>query len=164
MDWRAMGYKYDIILYWSEEDEAFIAEVPDLPGCNAHGPTYEDAIREAQVAMDLWVETQKELGHLIPGRISSTGSSQKTAGIVIPEDAKDAALVKKTVTVEMGKRSGQPCIRGMRLTVDDVLGYLAGGMTEKEVLHDFPELTTEDIRACHAFDEIRKTRGVRYRW
>lgn len=97
MDWRAMGYKYDIILYWSEEDEAFIAEVPDLPGCNAHGPTYEDALREAQVAMDLWVETQKELGHLIPGRISSTGSSQKTAGIVIPEDAKDAALVKKTV-------------------------------------------------------------------
>lgn len=159
-----MSYKYDIILYWSEEDEAFIAEVPDLPGCNAHGPTYEDAIREAQVAMDLWVETARELGRPIPGRIGSTGSSHKTAGIVIPDDAKDAALVKKIVTVEPGKRSGQPCIRGMRLTVDDVLGYLAGGMTEAEVIHDFPELTNEDIQACRAFNEIRKTRGVAYRW
>lgn len=159
-----MNYKYDIILYWSEEDEAFIAEVPDLPGCNAHGPTYEDAIREVQVAMDLWVETAKELGRPIPGYIENGSYSRGLHGIVIPNDAKDAALVKKTITVQLGKRSGQPCIRGMRITVDDVLGYLAGGMTEKEVLHDFPELTTEDIRACRAFDEIRKTRGVRYRW
>ena len=159
-----MSYKYDIILYWSEEDEAFIAEVPDLPGCNAHGPTYEAALSEVQVAMDLWIETQKEIGRPIPGRIDSARGSHKIAGIVIPEDAKDAALVKKIITVEPGKRSGQPCIRGMRLTVDDVLGYMAGGMTEKEVLHDFPELTTEDIRACYAFSEIRKTRGVAYRW
>ena len=159
-----MTYKYDIILYWSEEDKAFIAEVPDLPGCAADGPTYEAALSAIQTTMDIWVETQKEMGHPIPGRIGDGGNSNKTTGIVIPDDAKDAALVKKTVTVELGKRSGQPCIRGMRLTVDDVLGYLAGGMTEKEVLHDFPELTTEDIRACHAFDEIRKTRGVRYRW
>ena len=159
-----MNYKYDIILYWSEEDEAFIAEVPDLPGCAADGPTYEGALSAVQEVMDIWIETQKEMGHSIPGLICSTKSSHKTAGIVIPDDAKDAALVKKIVTVQPGKRSGQPCIRGMRLTVDDVLGYLAGGMTEKEVLHDFPELTTEDIRACRAFSEIRKTRGVGYRW
>ena len=159
-----MNYKYDIILYWSEEDEAFIAEVPDLPGCAADGPTYEAALSAVQVAMNAWLKTRKEMGRPIPGQIASVGSSHKTAGVVIPEDAKDAALVKKIVTVEMGKRSGQPCIRGLRLTVDDVLGYLAGGMTEKEVLHDFPELTIEDIRACHAYDEIRKTRGVGYRW
>ena len=55
------------------------------------------------------------------------------------------------ITVEPGKRSGQPCIRGMRITVYDVLGYLAAGMTYEEVLEDFPELTREDILACLAF-------------
>jgi uncharacterized protein (DUF433 family) len=55
------------------------------------------------------------------------------------------------ITVEPGKRSGQPCIRGMRLTVRDVLEYLAGGMTIDELLADFPELTVEDVRACFAF-------------
>ena len=55
------------------------------------------------------------------------------------------------ITVEPGKRSGQPCIRGMRMTVRDVLEYLAGGMSVQEVLDDFPELTLEDIRACLAY-------------
>ena len=55
------------------------------------------------------------------------------------------------ITIEPGKRSGQPCIRGMRITVRDVLEYLAGGMTVDEVLADFPELTREDIRACLAY-------------
>ena len=58
---------------------------------------------------------------------------------------------KQIITTEPGKRSGQPCIRGMRITVYDVLEYLAGGMSVEEVLHDFPELTQEDIRACFAF-------------
>ena len=47
-----------------------------------------------------------------------------------------------------GVRSGKPCVRGTRLTVSDVLEYLAGGMTEDEIVHDFPELTRDDIRAC----------------
>lgn len=55
------------------------------------------------------------------------------------------------ITVEPGKRGGQPCIRGMRITVRDVLEYLAGGMTVPELLTDFPELTDEDVRACLAF-------------
>ncbi len=55
------------------------------------------------------------------------------------------------ITVEPGKRSGQPCIRGMRITVRDVLEYLAGGMTVDELLADFPELTGDDVRACFAF-------------
>ena len=55
------------------------------------------------------------------------------------------------ITVEPGKRSGQPCVRGMRIAVRDVLEYLAGGMTTDELLADFPELTPEDIRACLAF-------------
>ena len=52
------------------------------------------------------------------------------------------------ITAEPGKRGGQPCIRGLRITVRDVLEYLAGGMTIAEVLDDFPDLTQDDIRAC----------------
>lgn len=159
-----MTHKYDIILHWSEQDEAFIAEVPDLPGCAADGPTYEDALVRVREIMEIWIEPQKGMGHPIPDHAGKGVGRRKTAGVVIPEDAKDAALVKKTITVQPGKRSGQPCIRGMRMTVDDVLGYLDGGMTEEEVLQDFPYLTSEDIRACKAFDEIRKMRGVAYRW
>ena len=59
--------------------------------------------------------------------------------------------VNQIITVEPGKRGGQPCVRGLRITVRDVLKYLAGGMTVEELLHDFPELTTDDIRACLAF-------------
>ena len=62
------------------------------------------------------------------------------------------------ITIEPGKRSGQPCIRGMRITVEDVLEYLAGGMTPDEVLADFPDLTAEDIRACFAFAADRERR------
>ena len=57
----------------------------------------------------------------------------------------------KIITVEPGKRGGQPCIRGMRITVRDVLEYLAGGMTVDELLADFPELTVDDVRACLAY-------------
>ena len=62
----------------------------------------------------------------------------------------------KIITVEAGKRSGKPCIRGMRITVQDVLEYLAGGMTQEEIRRDFPELTQEDIRACLAFAADRE--------
>ena len=62
----------------------------------------------------------------------------------------------KIITIEAGKRSGKPCIRGTRMTVTDVLEYLAGGMTEKEILADFPDLTIEDIRACLAFAADRE--------
>lgn len=55
---------------------------------------------------------------------------------------------KNIITVEAGKRGGKPCIRGMRITVYDVLGYLASGMSYDEVLEDFPYLTKEDILAC----------------
>ncbi|MCC3416637.1 MAG: DUF433 domain-containing protein [Microcoleus sp. PH2017_01_SCD_O_A] len=60
------------------------------------------------------------------------------------------------ITIEPGKRSGKPCIRGMRITVYDILEYLAGGMTEAEVLEDFSELTSQDIKACLAFAADRE--------
>jgi uncharacterized protein (DUF433 family) len=62
----------------------------------------------------------------------------------------------KIITIEPGKRGGKPCIRGTRMTVTDVLEYLAGGMTEAEILSDFPDLTAEDIRACLAFAADRE--------
>lgn len=62
------------------------------------------------------------------------------------------------ITIEPGKRSGKPCIRGLRITVSDVLEYLAGGMSEDEILRDFPDLTREDIRACLAFAADRERR------
>ena len=64
------------------------------------------------------------------------------------------------ITIEPGKRSGKPCIRGMRITVSDVLEYLASGMSVTEILDDFPELTEEDIRACLAFAAEREKRLV----
>jgi uncharacterized protein (DUF433 family) len=60
------------------------------------------------------------------------------------------------ITIEPGKRGGKPCIRGMRITVSNVLQYLAAGMSVKEILTDFPELTTDDIRACLAFAADRE--------
>jgi uncharacterized protein (DUF433 family) len=57
----------------------------------------------------------------------------------------------KIITIEPGKRRGKPCIRGLRIAVDDVLEYLASGMTEAQILIDFPDLTETDIRACRAF-------------
>lgn len=59
-------YKYEIILYWSNADGAFAAEVPELPGCAAHGDTQEDAIQNANHAMALWIETAREFGDPIP--------------------------------------------------------------------------------------------------
>ncbi|MBK9163807.1 MAG: DUF433 domain-containing protein [Acidobacteria bacterium] len=63
---------------------------------------------------------------------------------------------REIITIDPGKRSGKPTIRGMRITVQDVLEYLAGGMTEEEIISDFPELTREDIRACLAFAADRE--------
>ena len=60
------------------------------------------------------------------------------------------------ITIEPGKRSAKPCIRSMRITVYDVLGWLASGMSEAEILLDYPELTRDDIRACLAFAAERE--------
>lgn len=62
------------------------------------------------------------------------------------------------ITVTPGVRSGKPCIKGTRITVYDVLEYLAGGMTEAQILADFPDLTAEDIRACLSFAATRERR------
>ncbi len=58
--------RYEIILYWSDEDQAVIAEVPELPGCAADGETYEDALTNVRTIMDEWIETARDLGREIP--------------------------------------------------------------------------------------------------
>jgi uncharacterized protein (DUF433 family) len=65
---------------------------------------------------------------------------------------------QEIITIEPGKRSGKPCIRGMRITVYDVLEYLSSGMSQQEILDDFPYLTEEDIRACLAYAADREKR------
>jgi len=69
---------------------------------------------------------------------------------------------RKVITIEPGKRGGKPCIRGLRITVYDVLEYLASGMSEDDILRDFPDLVRDDIRACLAFaaDRERKLVGL----
>ena len=64
------------------------------------------------------------------------------------------------ITIEAGKRGGRPTVRGMRIAVTDVLGWLATGMTHEEILSDYPELTEEDIRACLAYAADRERRLV----
>ncbi len=65
---------------------------------------------------------------------------------------------KGIITIEPGKRGGRPCIRGMRIAVSDVLGWLAAGMSHDQILADYPDLTEEDIRACLAYAADRERR------
>jgi len=59
-------YKYEIIIYWSDEDQSYIAEIPELPGCMADGETYQEAVNNAQVIISEWLETAENLGRQIP--------------------------------------------------------------------------------------------------
>ena len=68
-----------------------------------------------------------------------------------PTSYNHAVDYRSIITIEPGKRGGKPCIRGMRITVGDVLGWLAAGMSSREIQDDFPEITEEDIRAALAF-------------
>ncbi|WAC09550.1 type II toxin-antitoxin system HicB family antitoxin [Dyadobacter pollutisoli] len=61
-----MNSKYELIMYWSEEDSTFVVEVPELPGCMADGPTQNEALLNVQVVIDQWIETAKALGREIP--------------------------------------------------------------------------------------------------
>lgn len=62
----ASKFRYEVILYWSNEDHAFIAEVPELPGCAADGATYQEAVSNAEVVIQEWIQTAQELGRSIP--------------------------------------------------------------------------------------------------
>jgi predicted RNase H-like HicB family nuclease len=61
-----MSYRYEVIIYWSDEDAAFVAEVPELPGCMAHGDSGQAALASAEEAIGLWIDTARELGRIVP--------------------------------------------------------------------------------------------------
>jgi len=61
-----MGSRYEIIIFWSDEDDAFVAEVPELPGCMADGSTYQEALSNAEQIIQEWIETAKKLGRTVP--------------------------------------------------------------------------------------------------
>jgi predicted RNase H-like HicB family nuclease len=61
-----MTHRYEIIIYWSNEDQAYVAEVPELPGCMAHGDTHESALANANEAIQLWIDTAQEFGDPVP--------------------------------------------------------------------------------------------------
>ncbi|MEG4811753.1 type II toxin-antitoxin system HicB family antitoxin [Microcoleus sp. F8-D1] len=61
-----MIMKYEVIIYWSQEDQAFIAEVPELPGCAADGETYQEALQNVELIMQEWIETAQQLGRIVP--------------------------------------------------------------------------------------------------
>ncbi len=84
-----------------------------------------------------------------PANIAAV-DAQTRNGRITPMNYRDI------LTIEPSKRSGKPCIRGLRITVYDVLEYLASGMSEAEILEDFPDLTREDIRACLGFAADRE--------
>jgi len=67
---------------------------------------------------------------------------------------------QEVITIEAGKRGGRPCVRGLRIAVADVLGWLAAGLSEQQILKDYPELTEADIRACLAYAADRERRIV----
>jgi uncharacterized protein (DUF433 family) len=88
--------------------------------------------------------------------------SQPLSGLLVPTRTESHARYmawQGIITLEPGKRGGRPCVRGMRITVADVLGWLAVGMTHAEIISDYPELTEEDIRACLSYAADRE-RGV----
>ena len=62
----ANRFRYEVIIYWSDEDQAFIAEVPELPGCAADGTNYQEAIANVEVVIQEWIETAQELGRTVP--------------------------------------------------------------------------------------------------
>ena len=61
-----MSIRYELVIYWSEEDQSFVVEVPELPGCMADGETYEQAVGNAQAMIEQWIETARELGRPVP--------------------------------------------------------------------------------------------------
>ena len=94
---------------------------------------------------------------LLATAIGGSGRLPRFGGWHLSRPPMTSDLLKR-ITVDPGKRSGKPCIRGLRVTVSDILEYLASGMTEAEIVADFPDLSSDDIRACLAFAAERERR------
>ena len=101
-------------------------------------------------------------GTVAPGDLGGGGAGEIGTKFDLPSDLRVLWSMDhlERITLEPDKRAGKPCIRGLRITVYDVLEYLASGMTEEEILADFPDLEPEDIRAALAFAAARERRLI----
>lgn len=92
-------------------------------------------------------------------RRATGGTSSSKIEVRAADFVYDARMnYQDVITIEPGKRGGRPCVRGMRIAVADVLGWLAAGMSEQQIMADYPELTEADIRACLAYAADRERR------
>lgn len=101
--------KYSMIMSWSEEDQAYIVSVPELPGCMADGKTPEEAVKQAQIVIDLWIETALEDGETIPEPHLFNATSVQIGGaikITIQEQIKTAAIHGDVTLAEIAKKVG----------------------------------------------------------
>lgn len=125
------------------------------------GPGFAPSHRHEEADWDKWwlAETVRAIAFDWSPYLADGYSETKPAGVVVREDGGEFDY-RKIITIEPGKRGGKPCIRRMRITVGDVLGWLAAGMSHQEIFKDFPEITESDIRACLAFAAEKENHAV----
>jgi uncharacterized protein (DUF433 family) len=131
-----------------------------LIGALPEGASWDDVAAalapRAGAAGSAWPAQVREL------RAAYEASPGDAAGPTHTEEAGSSEMgYSERITIQPGKRSGRPCVRGLRITVYDVLGYLAAGMSEDDILADFPDLERADVRACLAFAADQERRVVR---
>lgn len=138
-----------------------------LNGAVALRPRASDSRRSLGVRAPGLVASQARPRAPIPsggtaGARARDRSTALWASLPLPCVARTLAFVdwRERITIEPGKRSGKPCIRGLRITVYDVLEYLASGMSEREILDEFPDLEADDLRAVYAFAADRERKSV----
>jgi len=149
-----------------------LREVPKIAGLivdkkhHRPGPGFAASHGHTESNWEAWwlAESAKAIGFKGWGNYleaeAFSGQTLRSAGALLREEPGEAADYRQIITLEPGKRGGRPCIRGLRITVADVLGWLAAGMSHEEIRSDFPELTKGDIRACLAFAAAREQHAV----
>jgi len=104
-------HKYEIIVYWSEEDKAYVAEIPELPGCMADGKTYVEALKNAQVVISEWIETARSLGREIP--------SPKADAEALVREAADRGILEESESSRSTKLEAAVRLTSMKEDVPD---------------------------------------------
>lgn len=136
------------------KDEA-LRLIGALPGDASWDDVTAALASRAQAAGGAWPAQVREF------RAAYEASPEAGAGPFHTEAGSSEMGYSERITIQAGKRGGRPCVRGLRITVYDVLGYLAAGMSEDEILADFPDLERADVRACLAFAADQERRVVR---
>ena len=153
---------------WTKSD----ANLPKIAGLiigkqsSRPGPGFAPSHGHAEADWKTWwlAETARAIGFKnwdrYVGRAGFNYPVSQPAENLVREDAAVLTDYRQIITLEPGKRGGRPCIRGLRITVGDVLGWLAAGMSHQEIRSDFPEVTESDIRACLAFAADKESHEI----